>query len=123
MAIVIGNEVALVNNGSAAEPLSLRGNILFGVVIAGTDPWDVLWENGKIAEDVPGAVLDKISSSIVDAKKYQWSDLNPAYAGFVVRAYARQTDGSGDITPYVMLRAEDGVNYEVLQSLLEAVPG
>ena len=125
MALATNDQVALTNNGSAAEPLSLRGNVLFGVLISNAAPWDVLWENGEVASGVPSTVLDKIDSGAPPegAVKYEFSDLSPAYAGFIVRSYTRQPGGSGAATAYSLLRAEDGVNYEVLATELEAIQG
>lgn len=61
MAITIGSYVA----GLSSTPL-------FGIVTGGSDPWDVLWENGTQSSGLDPATLREIS---------EWPRFDPAVTG------------------------------------------
>jgi hypothetical protein len=131
MAIVAGDEVALIMDSSFAT-LGRRGNVLFGIANVVTSPTDidVLWENGQLSEGLIAAILDKILP-LVNAEQavYTFTDgsggvNNPAYQGVVVRTYSRNPAGTGSATPFTLLRSvSDGQLYEVPTAARQIVQG
>ena len=123
MALVVGDEVALIR--TAGDTLGALGNVLFGRVTDVASDTEVLWENGELTQGIPGSVLDKIvAETDAEAKVAAFSDLSPAYQAVVVRKYTRQTNGSGTITSYTLLRAiQTEQLYEALSTTVNYLNG
>lgn len=143
MALVAGNEVALMNGDpfGAANPFNRNGDILFGRVIAVGATVDVLWENGQYTETVVAAIVfdkidavsDVVAQGVQGKVVYPLTPANnsfgnvvssPEYRCIVVRVYQRQRDGAGEQATYVLLRSlQTGQLFESLLSQVALVDG
>ena len=109
-------------NNSAASP-SPNGP-LFGIVSAGSGPWNVLWNNGSLVESIPAISLDEIlpaDSSVSDsfvgrrAKITSPTGQNNWGIGVCITAYKR------DAVNTLLLQLGTGAYVEVAAASAEAV--
>lgn len=133
MALVVGDKVAATILPITVTPLGqvVQGP-MFGVVDSGSDPWDVLWRDGRFAEGVAGTSLDKIGAA-ADATREALvgrrvkvtapTGQNNWGLAVCVDCYTRQVNGAGGTVEMALLCNPAGYFAEVLASNCEAIPG
>lgn len=129
MAIVAGDQVALIRNPSSST-LQVSGSVLFGIVFDTSSNNKVAWENGQVAEGIPSAQLDKISPEVptcgqaVAVFTDSGGVASPEYRCVAVRGYTRQPAGAGSAASFVLLRSlSTGQLYETPSDFVETVDG
>lgn len=103
MAIGVGSIVALDFRDVAASGANWRAEPLFGLVIGGSDPWDILWETGRqTSSGIAGTLLSEITPQSVEPRVVRVGTAVPALTGYqdgiVVAGYLR------DQTAYLLVR-------------------
>lgn len=117
MAIAVNSIVALVTSTSSAIQ---RGSApLFGRVIGGAAPWDVLWDSGLVSASVPAAVLEEITPQAVDPEIVRYISATGQHSGYydcaIVASYLRSA------VPYRLLHAvNEDVFFEAQLTQFEA---
>lgn len=90
MAIAVGSLVAVKNVSTPQQPGVVPA---MGRVIGGSDPWNVLWDSGRISTGLAGTTLDEITPQQVDPAVLRFvasgAEQSPSYDCQLVASYLR----------------------------------
>jgi len=133
MALAIGNRVSPSQGNPANVPATLPPvtGPLFGIIVSGTDPWNVLWNNGVHDTSLAGTGIDQITagdSTLKDqfeGKRVQIvsPDNQSTWAySLCIAIYKRNPAGTGTAVDYALLQnTNSGAFQEVLAANIAVV--